>query len=74
MQEWKFPDDPSQLTPELLTAAMAVDRPGLVPDGEVFPKIHGVFRHLTIASSSRARWQLRQGGDSWGSCQVMGSE
>ncbi|HJO24542.1 MAG: phosphotransferase [Myxococcota bacterium] len=30
MQEWKFPDDPSQLTPELLTAAMAVDRPGLV--------------------------------------------
>ena len=30
LADLKFPDDPSELTPELLTAAMASERPGLV--------------------------------------------
>lgn len=30
LADLRFPDDPSELTPELLTEAMAIERPGLV--------------------------------------------
>ena len=46
----KFPDDPAELTPELLTAAMSIHRPGLVVrDLEIVEAIHAASGQASTA-------------------------
>ena len=50
MQDWVFPKDERELTPELLTAVLAVDRPGVVVEAlDVVEAIHSATGQASTA-------------------------